>query len=290
MISLWSILALAGACLSALATVLHKKYFSVNNYIVIAPLSFLITAFCLLGLSWLEGFPVLLPGFWLAVITTTILNVIMSNLYYQSVIHDDISLVVPLLSFSPVIVSISALIFLHEQPTLTGLIGMLLIVAGVYLLNLQPKMKLWQPLTALLASKWSIYMLAVSLLAGISISFDKMSVLTSNSRFGPGLVYLLIALGYGVQLLIFKHQPLNSVINRRSILIAATIGLITTIATIAIGEAYRLTLASYVSSIHRLSILITVLLGASFFQEKYLAKRMVAASFCVIGAILIMGK
>ena len=57
-------------------------------------------------------------------------------IFFKALKKLDLSLAIPLLSFTPIFMLLSSFILLGEFPSLLGILGMILVVSGIYVLNL----------------------------------------------------------------------------------------------------------------------------------------------------------
>ena len=86
-----------------------------------------------------------------------------------------------MLSFTPLFLLIISPIIVGEFPTEKGLIGIVLIVVGSYLLNVNLKEKeILLPLKSLMKNKATRYMLIVAFIWSISANFDKKGIEASS--------------------------------------------------------------------------------------------------------------
>src|SRR4030067_2638417 len=68
--------------------------------------------------------------FFIAVLISGTVNTVVTILYHRAISKGDISVVVPMLSFTPLYLLIISPIIIGEFPDLKGLTGIILIVAG----------------------------------------------------------------------------------------------------------------------------------------------------------------
>ena len=94
--------------------------------------------------------------------------------YMKAIKASDLSITVPMLTFSPLFLLITSPLTLGEFPNLFGLFGILFIVAGSYMLNIKQRKEGWLvPFKALLSQNGPKFMLIVAFLWSISANFDK---------------------------------------------------------------------------------------------------------------------
>ena len=194
---LWVLLALTGAVTNAGYYVATKKMLQSINPHVLAAGSFLTTALFLLLISSRYGIPVIGDRFLFAVIITASLNIIATILTYRALATTDISLAIPMISFTPVFLIGTSFLLLHELPTIGGAIGILIIVSGSYVLNLSPGQKsIADPVRSITRHPGVLYMLIVAFLYAIAVNFDKMVVQESDTVFGSAIVFVVLGIAF----------------------------------------------------------------------------------------------
>lgn len=128
----------------------------------------------------------LLPGFWGWLSLGLIGNFVAFTLYYRAIRLTDISIVLPLVSLSPVFMLATSRVMLHESASAAGLLGVLLVVLGVYLLGAsRDRSSLMGPFRALAADPGARLALIVSFIWSITANIDKKCVLASDSYVYP---------------------------------------------------------------------------------------------------------
>ena len=198
----------------------------------------------------------------------------------------DLSLVYPMARGSaPLFVLLWAVLFLGEAPTIGGLIGILLIVGGLYLVNL-PSLADWKrPLLGLksMATRWA---LLTGLLISIYSSIDKVGV-----RYVDPLLYLYLFLAvtwlalsgqwFNADRRVALRVELQPDVKRR-LLTALLAMLLGSSAYGLVLAALRLSPVSYVSPVRELSVVVGAWIGVKFMGER-------GGSLRVIAALLIAG-
>jgi len=305
---LWVLLALTGAVTNAGYYVATKKMLQSINPHVLAAGSFLTTALFLLLISSRYGIPVIGDRFFFAVVITASLNIIATILTYRALATTDISLAIPMISFTPVFLIGTSFLLLHELPTMGGAIGILIIVSGSYVLNLSPGQKsIADPVRSFARHPGVLYMLIVAFLYAIAVNFDKMVVQESDTVFGSAIVFVVLG-GAFVIIALFSYRDAGTLCRIKKDQPMATelkpafpgyryrwmagafifIGLLITVEAIVINYAYTLQIVPYVISFKRMSIILTVLSGAIVFRESDIGRRLAGAVLMVLGAVLIL--
>jgi drug/metabolite transporter (DMT)-like permease len=302
----WAVLSAIGAGADAAYYIVNKKFLQSVGPDVLAAAGFLCAGACLLALSLLRGVPVLGPEFVPAVIADCILNIIGTTLAFRALRSTDLSLAVPMLAFTPLFLIGTAALILHEVPSSAGILGIIIIAAGSYVLNAAGgHTSLMDPFRAMVRDAGVFSMLVVAFLYAIVINFDKMVVLNSDTLFGSALVFSILGCAFFVIFLLKRYRKTAPGRNTcwanppatdgraggtwRDLAAATVIvGIFLTIETIAINQAYLLQIVPYVSAIKRTSILITVVYGTLVFREKEHLRRVSGAVLMVLGVVLIL--
>lgn len=178
---LWIFLSLVGATANACYYIATKKLLETLDARVLAAGSFLTCGTVLLALSFTGGIPVAGDQLFMAVMATTVLNVIGTTLVFRALSSTDISLSVPMIAFTPVFLIATSFLLLHEIPAFTGMCGICITVAGAYVLYLNGSVTNYcEPFRSILENPGSRAMLLVALIYAFTLGFDKITVLNSD--------------------------------------------------------------------------------------------------------------
>ncbi|MFW6457111.1 MAG: EamA family transporter, partial [Planctomycetota bacterium] len=195
---------------------------------------------------------------------------------------------VPLLSFTPAFLLLTGELILGETPTMQGIAGVLVIVAGSYFLHLKPdKQSILEPIKRLCSSQSARLMLLCSLFFGFTGPFFKRAIQLSGPFFTMAASLTISTMIMALLQLTTRHSvadllPTSS--NWRSL---AGVGIAVFFVALSINLALDTGLVSYVISLKRLSILINIAIGAIFFGERDLLQNILAGGTMVSGAVLI---
>jgi len=283
----WAIFAISAAFFQATYFTSVKKLLKDINQYVLASGIFISHFAILFSLSIIKGIPEIGPFFYPSVLATAILNAIAVTLYYKALKITDLSLSVPMISFTPVFLIITAFIILRELPTFLGAVGITLIVFGSYVLHLSKnKTHFLDPFRKIFKNKGVSYMLIVAFLWSITLNFDKLVVLNSDPIFGSSLVGLLLGLIFLTTSLAKKQE--TKIIYKENFSKFFLMGIIIALEAIALNMAFTLQIVPYVISLKRLAILFSVFYGGLAFKEKDLLRRSLATLIMLAGVILII--
>lgn len=256
-----------------------------DNYIIAWLFSFL-TFVLLLPSLLIVGIPELGDRFWTALLASGSVNVIATLLYMRALKQADLSLAVPLITFTPLFLLLTSPIIAGEHPTFLDFIGVVLIVGGAYMLNVRDaKRGYLAPLRSLLRESGPKLMLFVAFLWSVTSSFDKVGLNNSSPLFWVTCVYGFVAIA------MFPIVARKSWHNFRRIPDSwQTLGLIGVCNALAVGcqmTALSMTLVVHVISIKRMSALIGVLFGYFVFKEQGIQERLAGAVMMILGVLAI---
>lgn len=221
--------------------------------------------------------------FWIALLIGGSMNVLTTILYMKAIKYSDLSITVPMVAFTPMFLLITSPLIVDEFPSFMGLIGVLLIVAGSYVLNIKEMNKgLISPIKALLKEKGPKLMLLVAFLWSITSNIDKIGIQNSSP------ILWVVSVNVFIAMLLFPVM-----LSRRNIQISKSlkalipIGLCSALALIFQMTAISLTLVVYVISIKRTNTLLSVLWGFLIFNEKGIKERMLGTVIMICGVLFI---
>lgn len=284
----WPLLALGAALFYGLQGVWTKRLTRDVPPVVAAWALFAFGFPLLAGYLAVRGMPEVSPVFWLALLTTCSIGLLAYSLYASAIQRSDVGLTVPLLALTPILLVPVEWLLLGDVPGIRGLGGILLVVAGVYLLNLRDlRAGLLAPLAAPFRDPGARRMLAVAVLWSVTGVVDKIAVTASSPAFYGtmqsavlGVAFMGLIAGSGAAKRTAVPRPWRAL---------AIQGLLHAAMFIVQMEALRLTLAANVITIKRSGALVTVLLGAMWFGERGLRMRLLGTLLTVIGVLLVAG-
>ncbi len=233
------------------------------------------------------GMPEVSPDFWWAWGVSLAVNVLAWPLFVRAIQLSDISLVMPLVAFTPVFILGVEFVLLGEFPQGPGLWGILLIVVGAYVLNLERGASgLFDPIRSIAKNRGALYMLGVAAIWSISATVEKVAVVSSSPAFYLTWLSAGFALIFVPVVLWRVDKPLSTF--KMSAWSLIGVGVLT--GAMSVFQMYAIQntpLVNYVISIKRAGMLVSVLVGWLFFQEKNIAFRLLGALLMVVGVALI---
>lgn len=283
---LWIFLSLLTALSVSSQDAWVKKHFSnltpyeMSSYPILYSLPlFVITIF-------LIPIPKLGSDFFWTFIVSIPLNGISFIMYMKAIKISPLSLTIPYLAFTPVFMIFTAYIFLDEMPGLWGIAGIIVICAGGYILNIDPKKwHIFSPLTAVFKETGSWMMLIVAFIYSFASVIGKKGILESSpvffivSFFGVFNALLLLTLRFSGKI------RMNHLFQRPFYGFIA--GLFFFLHGMFHGWAISLTKAAYMVSVKRMSIIFAIIYGKIVFKEKNISIRISGAMLMLAGTVII---
>ena len=289
---IWPVLALLTACCQSGQDLLARRLLKRSGLTsrLVMGVGCLMAALVALPLTWIPGPTPQWPGLLHALVATALVNGLAFWAYGRALRRGELSLVVPLLNLSPLVLLISAWLLLGETPGPGSLAGMVLIVLGALRLGGTDA----DPSRGILAAPGARWMLLVALLWGIGAGIDKVGVLASSSQawvvglnlvVGLPLTLSALAAGEGRSLGVPSQKGGFWQSNWASLMLFGGIG--------ALGmavqmEAVQRTAVVNVIAIKRLSTLFSAAAGGMWLGEPRPDHRLPAVALMLAGAVLIL--
>jgi len=282
----WLILATLTAFFESLKDLMSKRSLKkIDEYLVIWSLSGLSLPLLLSFLFFID-IPPLNWRFWLALFLGGSLNIIAMICYIKALNSSDLSLTVPLVTFTPLFLIVTSPILVQEYPTSLDCLGIAFIVFGSYLLNIKERKQGYlAPIKALITQTGSKLMLGVALIWSITSNIDKLGVQNSSPIFWAISIYSFIAIGL-LPIIIYRCRVFSLNITNHLIELLP-IGIFNGLAIIFQMQAINLALVAQVISVKRTSVLFTVFWGYLILRETGLKQRLAGAIIMVIGVSII---
>lgn len=251
-----------------------------------------IVRFCVPGLLLIPWWPDLgtladLPwGFWGWVGVMVPLELLAMWLYMAAIRDHPLSLTLPYLALTPVLSIAVAWVLLGEQVSARGLLGILLVVAGTWLLNSdQMQGNGWRgwlaPFAAILKQRGARLMLGVAVLYTLTATLGK-GALHYLPPIAFGALYFGL-LGLAVALVLILPQPGRlKALSGHPWAVLAVGGLIGVMVLTHFLAIQRVEVA-YMIAVKRVSLLFGMLYGAWIFREGGMHRRLPAGVLMLIG-------
>ncbi len=230
--------------------------------------------------------PPLDSTFWQMLLLSLPLNWLAYILYLRAISLSPLSLTVPFLAFTPVFMILTGQIVLGETATIWGVVGIVMIVGGSYVLNLPRSGEgMLAPLYALASEKGSRLMFATAAVFSLAAVVGKKGMIHSSPLYFSYLFFILfnITLLTGIALVRRIHFQ-SLIINRRR---GIALGCLLFIHVSCHGLAIAISTAVYMVAVKRSSILFTMILCWLILKEQHMAVRGFATVLMFIGVLII---
>jgi len=220
-------------------------------------------------------------------------------LYMRAIRDHPLALTLPYLAFTPVFVMVTGYLLLGEQVSGRGALGILLVVAGAWLLNLERSRRAHQgvnawrdwrtwvrPLGNIFAHPGSRSMLLVAFLYSLTSVMGKGAMRTMPAETFGAFYFVLLGLA---ALPVFALPVPRRLITlwRRPWAVLAVAGINAFMVFTHFLALARVEVA-YMIAVKRTSLLFGILYGALWFQERDLARHLTAGALMVAGIFLIL--
>ncbi len=286
---MWAAPALAVALLTSLNPILYKGLLARARpvEVVWSVVGGALPILAVVTIAWTPVWPAVNASFFLAVGASAVLNALAHLALARALAVADVSLVTPMLSFSPVFTLLLSAVTLGEVPSPRGLAGVALVLLGAYGLNGGLSARWSSPLRALAASPAVRLVMLAGLLWAVTPVMEKLAI--QHTAPPSPRVTALAANGLLVVVLTpfalrTGRSALTVFARRREWLLAAGIAGVAP----ALGyTAVNLGPVGYVTTLFRLSALFSVIWGAWLLREPGLRRRLPSSAMMVAGAVLI---
>lgn len=239
---------------------------------------------------FIQPIPELPLKFWLWVGGIVPLEILAALLYNRAIRDYPLSQTLPYLAFTPVFVTVTGFVLLGESLSALGLLGILLVVAGAWLLNFkQASLSAWRswlsPLTHIFHNPGSLMMLVVAMLYSITSVGGKGAMqYMAPELFGP-CYFLLVGLALIPLLRLGKPKAIQRLCRRPLPMLGAAMLLSLMLITHFI--ALQRVEVAYMIAVKRTSLLFGILYGAYVFKEPGLGSHLLAGATLLCGVTLI---
>ncbi|MEM1367993.1 MAG: EamA family transporter [Cyanobacteria bacterium P01_H01_bin.15] len=283
----WVVWALLTAVVDSSRDLLSKRSLQTTDEYLVAWSSMALSLPLLWSMLFFIEIPPLPKSFWWAVAGSGVINSCATLLYVKGINRGELSLTVPLITFTPLFLLVTSPLMVGEVPDFGHTLGIVLIVGGAYLLNLrQANGGIWAPLRALLQNRGSQMILLVALLWSVAANFDRLGISRSSPTVWAIASFSTISIPLTLALVIKSQGAWGQQLRSQFWLLLA-IGSLQGLMILFQMQALNLALVAQVVSIKRTSVLMTVLVGALVFKEFGLRERLLGAGLMVCGVALI---
>ena len=218
-----------------------------------------------------------------------ILGAIGEALFMYGLRGTDLSLATPLLALTPVAAGIFDYICFGHLPTHTGAVGVLVIIAGAYLLSVERPLgtNVLQPFTKLLGDRGCQFVLLAVVIGGALFVWQKYGFAHSSPVFFVTLTVAVNWIIFASLAFCFRGRMPKAQLNGRLIALSSLTGVTWAGGMTLVSTSFHYTLATYASSGQQIQIPAAIALGAFWFRETSFKQRIAAGLIMVVGVIMI---
>ncbi|MGD8591556.1 MAG: EamA family transporter [Gammaproteobacteria bacterium] len=285
----WFTLSLICALSLASADAFTKKFFPHYDGGELLIIRFAVPAILLLPLALIYPIPAVPPVFWVWIAVLVPLEILAMLLYLLAIRDSPLHLTLPYLAFTPVFNVLTGLLVLGETVSLQGLLGIVLVVCGAYLLNirqLKASNNLFAPFLAITKQRGSRLMLSVAAIYSFTSVAGKGAMqYTTPESFGA-FYYVVIGFTLVLVTTFYKPTKLQAIFRRPAHTLV--IGVLMAIMVVTHFLALSMIEVAYMIAVKRTSLLFSIILGAILFKERQLAQHFMAGVLMVSGVALIL--
>ncbi len=228
----------------------------------------------------------LAPQFWLILLILLPFEITAIIFYNRALKTSDLSITTPFLGLTPLFLAATAFVVLGERLSFAGLIGIVLVVAGTYMLNVsRVRRGLLAPVAAIARNPGSRLMVLVALLYSITALLGKMAAQTAGPLLFAALYLLIMVVALSpAALRVARVDALKKAFrNPWFLLLGPCYGLM----MICHLNAIVLVEASYMIAVKRSSLLFAIIYGRLIFKEQGFRERIAGGLVMIAGIVCI---
>jgi len=250
---MWIIYAFLTAFFYSLKNVSSKKSLRSLDVFVVSWFVSILSFIFILPLFLFLDSPSIGDNFWWVFVANGLLSAVGAVVSTRA-FKSDLSAMMPMSAFVPIFTLLTGYFILGEIPSAGGFIGVLLIVSGVYLLNIKEKKNGWAaPFKALWKNEGPRLMLTAAFIWSVLINLDKIAIQNSSPIFFALTTNLIVAAF--LSLIVYKKikGQKNNILREKKHL--AAVGIFSSLAIVFQMLSTSQALVVYVASIRRFDIL-----------------------------------
>ncbi|MBS3105837.1 DMT family transporter [Candidatus Woesearchaeota archaeon] len=281
---LWAFLSVVSGLGDAVIFALMKKLKPVNSSIIVWVQYAFALPFLLILLYFNYPQKISLDVYWIAALNG-ILLIITTYMLVKALQTSKLSVSLPMLSLTPLFLVMLSYFMLREIPSEAGFIGIILIVAGAYIVNIKNGEGFFEPFNSLFKIKGSFYVIIVAFVWSITSNLFKMGIIASNALFFTVLVYFFISLVMLPLFFIKFNEKLNQL--KINFKLLAFLGVSSAFMIALASYAMASAIVPYVISLKRSSLIFSIFIGYFVFKERNIRNSLIGTAIMLIGGILI---
>lgn len=281
----WLILALGSAFAMATADFLVKRGLAdlpLNQVVLVRVCGMIPVSLILLAvIPW----PEVQPAFYWSAGIALPGEIVAMLLYNRAIQIAPLGVAQPFFATTALFAMVTAFFILGEKPTLIGAVGVVLLSAGAYAVNIHQVKEGWlEPLKAITKERGVLYILITAMLYAFNAVIGKKAVLASSPMFMAGVYPLFFAVSLFIVLR--TRGPIGRQWMGR---IWSVLGVSLSMALMLVFHFWAISMApaAYMLAVKRTSTLIAVVYGGLLLGETRLIQHLAACLLMVAGGALI---
>ena len=225
--------------------------------------------------------------FWVATLCAMPLEIAAIILYTRALKVSPLSLTMPFLALTPVFLIGISYVILGEKVSLYGGIGILLMAAGAYMLNMhKAEQSMLEPFKAILREKGSVMMIIVAFIFSMTSSLGKMAIEHSSPVFFGSFYFIMITILF-TPIAMHKNRGGLKIV-KKDILPLSSIGITYAMMITFHMLAMSMVNVAYMISVKRTSLLFSILFGYLLFREERIAEKAAGGIIMFAGFVMIV--
>lgn len=273
------------------ADALTKRYFQDYRGWELVLLRFAVPGAMLLPLALAYPIPAVPPAFWGGMLILVPLELVAMWFYMVAIRDSPLYLTLPYLAFTPVFNIVTGYLLLGETITLQGFAGILLVVLGAWLLNLNQlargPLRGWlAPLRAIAYERGSRVMLMVALIYGVTSALGKQMMQYATPVSFGAFYFVLIGGVVLAATVVYRPQGLRVLVQRPLPLLL--VGVLMALMVVTHFIAIAAVEVAYFLSVKRSSLIFGIVFGMILFHERPALRHLFGSLLMIAGVALIL--
>lgn len=286
---MWFWLILGAAVLGAVEAIINKRILGKVNAIVFTWSLFALSLPVLGWLAFKNGFPVVNKAFILGTFAAGSAFVVAKTISNHAIREGTLSKLTPLISLTVLFTYIISLVFLGEKISGGGVLGLLLVISGVYILNADSaKEDLLKPFKLLFSDKLNLLFVVAAFLVSLETIFMKTAIGNTNPVNVPLVMFaeqcIMTSL---LTLYLFKNKKgwiIEVQTNFWKLFLNSMFYLVISLIFFNVITTTAIALAQ---GVKRSQLLFTLILGIIFLNDRPTKHTWIASLLIILGAVLI---
>ncbi len=281
----WFFIALACAMFTACSDAASKRIMRENDEWITGTIVLSLGGVFLLPVIGYVGLPPISRGLVELIVILLPLEVAGYYFFLAGVRRSPLSLVLPLLAFTPVFALVSSSVLLGEMIGGWQSMGVGLVCVGTYVLYIDPRSdSAWDPLRAVVSDPGTRRMLAASAIWALTSTLGKKGAcMYAPIQFGFLILVCIAVVFWGISAVRVKWGVARFSSTRKTALLFTMAGLMMAGGEVTHFVSLSMAPVACMICVKRISLVFGVILGRVFFGEEHVGYRITGSSLMVTG-------